>query len=252
MERWLVLPDEQMLFQDDRSISAMEKYMKDHTWDGVISLGDFLDFDSISRWVEHKPRKATAKVAEAFAAGHATLKRRIDILRKKNPKCRYVLIQGNHCARIEDWLDKFPQFEGLIEMEKNLKLDELKVEWVPFWRDPRKIFRKGKATFIHGNYTNQYHSSKMVRQYGTNVFYGHTHDVQEFGLLLGNNTYPIIGKSLGCLCDPKKMDYIRGKPQNWSQAFSTFFFWENGNFNEYTTKIINHSFYSPDGKWYSG
>jgi hypothetical protein len=253
LERWLVLPDEQIPAHDTKTLSAVEKYMADHRWDGVISLGDFLDFNEISRWVEGHPRKYMhSRVKLSLDLAHAILERRVKALRSRNPDCQYILIQGNHEHRIEDFLDTFPQFEGMLEVEKVLDLFQLGIKWVPFWSDPRKVFRKGKATFIHGLYTNQYHAAKHVRAYGTNVYYGHSHDVQEHSLLLGNNTHSIVAKSLGCLCDPNKMEYIKGRPQNWTQAFAVFYFLPNGDFNEYTIKIFNHRFVSPEGKLYEG
>lgn len=225
-------------------------------WDGVISLGDFLDLDMISRWVEGAPRKIENKrVKHAVDMGRMVLEKRVNVLRwgpNGNPKCRYILIEGNHDNRVEQVVDKFPVWEGIIELKTMLGIPELGIEWVPFWSDPRQVFRKGKATFIHGLYTNQYHAAKHVRQYGTNIIYGHSHTVQEHSLVFGANTFAITGKSLGHLSDPKQMAYIRGKPQDWVQAFATFLFWPNGNFNEYTTKIINHAFYGPDEQWYDG
>lgn len=255
-ERWLVLPDEHWPAADKASIRAVEAYMAAHRWDGVVSLGDFLDLDMISRWVENAPRKIEHKrVKYAVDIGRMVLEKRINVLRlgpNGNPKCRYIMIEGNHCNRFEQEIDKRPVWEGLIGFKECLGIDELRIEWVPFWSDPRQVFRKGKATFIHGLYTNQYHAAKHVRQFGTNVIYGHSHTVQEHALVFGANTNAITGKSLGHLTDPKQMDYIRGKPQDWCQAFSTFLFWPNGNFNEYTTKIFNHAFFGPDERYYDG
>jgi len=257
--RWIVLPDEQIPFHDVASIDAVERYMADHRWDGCISLGDFLDFNEISRWVQGKPRQyASARIADSIKVARGALKRRTSILRKRNPLARYVLIQGNHDARVEEFIDQHPYFEGLLEFQTLLGLKEYRVEWVPYWSDNRQKVKVGKATFVHGLRTNKYHAQAMVSSYGRNIFYGHTHDVQEFGLLLGDNAYTVVGKSLGCLCDPNAGDlgsgmrYIRGKPQNWQQSFSVFHFWPNGNFNEYTVKIFDHAFISPEGKWYQG
>lgn len=254
IERWLVYGDLQIPYQDSTTWAVLNQYVADHRWDGIINLGDYIDYEGISRWVADAPRKYMhSRIKLSLEVARSLLERQVDLVRygkNGNPNCKYIYIEGNHENRIEQFLDTFPQFEGMLEVEKTLDLFNLGIQWVPFWTDPRKVFRKGKASFIHGNYINQYHAAKHVRQYGTNVFYGHTHTVQEHSLLLGGNTTAITGKSLGCLCDPSKMEYIRGKPTDWVQAFSTFFFLPNGNFTEYTTKIFNHTFVSPDGKLY--
>lgn len=230
--------------------------MAAHTWDGVICLGDFLDLEMISRWNVDKPRKLEGKrVKHAIDIGRFVLERRTNLLRlgpNGNPDCRYIYIQGNHEFRAEAILDQQPWWEGIIDLQGALNLAQLGVEWVPNWSDPRKAFRKGKATFIHGMYLNQYHAAKTVSRFGTNVFYGDTHTVQEHALVQGNGANAIVGKSLGCLCDPKQMEYIRGKPQNWVQACSTFFFLPDGNFTEYTSKIFHHRFVSPEGVLFDG
>ena len=52
----LVLPDMHCPHEDKRTIAAVYAYMESESWDYVINLGDFLDFNCISRWTKDTPR----------------------------------------------------------------------------------------------------------------------------------------------------------------------------------------------------
>jgi len=55
IEKWIVLPDLQLPFEDPYTLAAVEAYMKDtqaskEPFTGWLQLGDFLDFDELSRF----------------------------------------------------------------------------------------------------------------------------------------------------------------------------------------------------------
>src|SRR5258705_8957295 len=89
-------------------------------------------------------------------------------------------IEGNHENWVEQYVDANPQLTGMLEVESQCHVAERGIHYVPFWRDNKNTVKIGKATFVHGQYTNKYHAAKMVDAYGCNVYYGHTHDVMEY------------------------------------------------------------------------
>lgn len=167
-------------------------------------------------------------------------------VRHKNKDAKIVILQGNHDYRVEVVMDKTPMYEGMLEMETNLRFRERGIEYWKYW-EHGKPYKIGKALFIHGQYTNDAHAKKHALNYNHNLFYGHTHDHQLYSKTTMGRT--IQAESLGTL-SRYDLSYMGKKPSNWSQCIATFYFFPNGNFNHYVSNIINGEFISPEGKFY--
>lgn len=247
--RVIVIPDCQIPYEDERSLRVVEKYMKDNWWDEVIWIGDFMDFDYLSSFNEESPRKLEGKrMKNDYAYAGLIMDRQIEAGSKVNKNCKFTLLEGNHEYRVEKAIDKAPMLEGWVEVPTGLRLAERGVKWVKSW-SKGKVYKVGKANFVHGQYTNKYHASKMVDNYGDNIFYGHTHDVISHSKVLKGKDKTVVGQSLGCLCEYDQ-SYMKGRPSNWQQAFGIFYFQENGYFTYYVPRIFNGRFISPEGKLY--
>lgn len=221
--------------------------MADHRWDEVVYLGDFMDFGLISSHNKDNLRAVAGRQLDnEYAIGSEILDRH----QKLAPHATLTLLEGNHEHRIERYVDANPVLEGKVEVDQGLELTRRKIKWIRFW-SKGDVLKIGKARFIHGAYTNQYHAKKHVEAYGHSVFYGHTHDVQLFSKELKGDNKTIVGQSLGCLCNYNQ-PYMRGKPNKWQQAFAVFYFLPNGHFTYYVPFIFNHTFVSPEGKVYEG
>lgn len=246
-EKWLVLPDPHIPYEDKITYTAIGKYMEDEKWDGLIILGDFLDFNEISKYNQDAPRRKTEKVKETFKAGNAFL----DKLQKTvGKKCQIVLIEGNHDFRVEDYMDKHEELDGLLDIADNLRLKERGIKWVKNW-SKGELFSKGHAKFAHGQFISTHHAKKMAQTYGACIFYGHTHDIMEHPIEYYGDDKTIVGKSLGCTCDYNQK-YLKGNPTKWQQAISVFYFFSDGFFQENTIKIFKHRFVGLNGKVYDG
>ncbi len=253
-ERWLILPDLQLPFEDKRTLKAVEAYIKDvqlsdNPFVGWLQLGDFLDFDEISRWNVGYEASIKGTVKASYDAGNAFLDRHQALMALSGKPCEMVLLEGNHDWRAKDLGRKEPKLAGLLDYSANLRLKDRGIKFVQCW-DKHEIFLKGKAKFIHGNWISKYHAFKHVDSYG-NLFYGHTHDVMEMPKMNYGKDTTYVGKSLGCLCR-YDMPYMQTKPSNWQQAFSEFYFFPDGFFQEITTKIYKHRFVGQNGKVYKG
>ena len=250
MERWIILPDMQVPYEDKRSLAAVEKYMAAHTWDGYLNLGDFLDFNELSTYVDGKPGAVTENVADTFAAGNAILDRHCRLIRRGNVQARMVLLQGNHDYRTVAYSEKHPELRKQLDFETNLRLADRDIEYVESW-EKGKLFRLGNAHFLHGLYINKYHAARMVETFGVCVYYGHTHDCMTYPKITRGNDKTLEAGSLGCLCRYDQR-YLKGAPTNWQQAVSTLYLQPNGNYNLYISRIFNHRFVGPDGVAYEG
>lgn len=232
-------------------VNPLLRYIADERWDGAILLGDLMDLNVISshnlgfpRRVEGQRFKADLDYANEWLDGF------VRSARRHNPSARIVYLEGNHEHRVERYLDANPQLEGTMELPERLRLADRRIEWVRSW-SKGEVLTVGYANFSHGDTTTVYHAAKMARDYGANVFYGHTHDVQEHSMHRKARGVTIKGKSLGCLCkyDP---EWMRGRAMRWQHAFGVFFVWPDGIFQEMTVHVTDGRFVAPTtGKVYT-
>jgi hypothetical protein len=249
-ERWLVLPDMQIPEHDERSVDAVLEYAATQRWDGMLQIGDFLDFAFCSRWTVDNARKVEgSRFLKEYEYGNLILDKIQNAVRKKNPDAKMVVLEGNHDARVEAVVDKTPALEGLIEFESNLKFEERNALYWRYWSH-RKPIVIGKAYFIHGEYLGTHHAKKTAESYGRSVFYGHTHTLQAYTkTTLAEDS--VQAWSIGTL-SRFDLDYMGKRPSSWQQGFAEFFFRPDGSFNHYFTNIFDHTFTASNGKTYQG
>lgn len=247
----IVIPDLQVPYHDKRSLDAVEQYMADERWDEYVNLGDFLDLDMISTYSKGQIRLNEGKrISEVYRKGNEILDRHQAIIRAKNPKAKFNLLEGNHDFRMERYIDEHPETEGMLEIENGLCLEKRNMRYVKCY-SKGELLKLGKAYFHHGLSTTTSHAKKMVEHFGVNIFYGHTHDVQMHSKVQWGKDKTLVGQSLGCLCDYEQ-DYIKQNPTNWQHAFGIFYFMPNGEFTYYVPRILSHRFVAPNGKTYQG
>ena len=211
----------------------------------LILLGDQMDMQAVSHWLENKTRVLEGK---RLLREYRTFDK--DILTPLeeliSPQCKKVFFIGNHEDWIRDAIDKNPQGEGYWEIENNLHLIERGWKIIEL----NKTYNLGKLVLCHGYYTNIYHARKMVDTFGKSVIYGHAHDLQEHTKVTPVNVKDVHkGKCIGCLCDMNP-SYGENRPNRWVHAFSVVYLMPGGFFNEYTPNIVNGRFVFPDGKIY--
>lgn len=249
IEKWIIIPDLQIPYEDTKALSVVEKYMAAHRWDGLLYIGDFLDFDSISSFNIGKPGLTEGKrLSYDFQVANKLLDRHQKIIRSKNPKAKFVLLEGNHEERVKRFLEAHPQLHGLLDVPTLLNLYKRKIEWIESW-SKGLVYKIGKASFTHGLYTNKYHAAKMLDAEAASIFYGHTHDMMCIPRSRRDKADLQVGQSLGCLCQMEQ-SYMKGKPSNWQLGFGVFYFLPDGTYSYYTPRIINYRFVAPDGVLY--
>lgn len=243
----LVIPDLQVPFHCKRSLDAVEQLMGSGKWDEIVQLGDFMDHNSISSHNVGKLRQVEGQTLEKdYEVGNTIL----DRWQRLAPKAKLTILQGNHDERPERLVDAQPQLAGRVETERGLNLKKRGINWVPFWRDKRQHYKIGNAHFIHGLYTNDHHAKKHVMRFGVPIFYGHTHDIQCYPLVLQGEDRTIVGQSMGCLCDYNQA-YMAGAPSNWQQAVGIFTFYPDDFFTPVVIPIFKHRF-SYGGQTFQG
>lgn len=237
--RVLVLPDPHVPNHDVKTLAVVNKFAADVDFDEMVCLGDFMDFDIISKFSMNMLRSLEGKrILRDYEAGNKVLDGWQEAL---GSKCKITLLEGNHDYRMTVLIDKAPQFEGILEVEKNLRLEERGIKWIPSW-SKGELYKIGKLNFMHGDYISKYHASKMADVYGVNLVYGHTHDHQVYEKTTKGDRNPVMAMSLGYLADPTKLKYTRNRPNNWSQLIGVAEIRPNGNFNLTPIRIFDHQF----------
>ena len=122
---------------------------------------------------------------------------------------------------MDQFLDRNPTIEGMIELETALKLKERGYEYYGL----NEPFRLGKVVFVHGLYTVAHHAKKHVIEYGQNVVYGHVHSHQKYTKSNLDNYHS--AESVPCLCELKK-PFLKNGPTAWSHGFAVLYLFKEG------------------------
>jgi hypothetical protein len=226
-QKYIVIPDLHVPEHNPKSLAAVNQYIFEHApWNGLIYLGDVLDFCCISSHNEKNLRAVEGQrlLHDYKIADEEILKAHLKLIRAKNPAARVIWLQGNHEERIERYINANPPMQGLIEPENVLRLRERRIEWIPFWSEG-KVLTIGKCTFLHGRFCSEHHAKAHAIRYGTNsdCFYGHVHDLQCYSNYGGH-----ISQCLGCMCLSPK--WLQGRITRWIQCFAEFQFLPDGHY----------------------
>lgn len=213
VEKCLVVSDLHVPFHDERSVSVALAIAEDIKPEVVVFNGDLVDFYAISRFAKD-PHRALMLQQEIDAAK--------DILhrfRKACPKARMVYVEGNHEARLRNYLiSRAPELAGLavLDLRHLLDLDALRVAYVPS-RGRSAYWRYGVVTIGHfdiARVKSGYTETALIEKRHESVVQGHTHRVADITKTLPDGRV-IGGIGSGCLCD---LDPEYCTDPDWCQA----------------------------------
>lgn len=251
VRRILVLPDIHAPYHNAKAIGAILQYASTQHIDELVQLGDYVDADAVNGHDEGKRRTQEGRrLKDEYDIANELLDQLTDAVRVKNSSAGLVMLKGNHEWRVDRWVDRHPEVEGLIEVEHALRLKARGVKWVESYPHG-DLYQMGKLYALHGAYTNKYHAAKHLDEYGVNLIYGHVHSIQISSKpVFGESHKTIEAISVGCLCD-YDLPYIQGRPTKWQHAFAEVHVWDNGSFNVLPIRIHGGEFSAPTGEFVS-
>ena len=238
-KRALVIPDQHYPIHDKKAINVVLKAIEIVKPTMFINLGDVGEWETVSAWRWKRKKKPPLEyqlpfIDKEIKKVNKEIDRFDEVLNKVKCKKRYILA-GNH----DEWLTygfvaEYPYMKEYT-FEKACKWKERGYKYYEY-NEPLKI---GKVSFIHGAYATQLHSKKHLAEYGENIIYGHTHDIQRYTKTRLGGT--IAAWSLGCLKDmsPKKNKWLQGRLHNWNHAFAIIDWFSNGDFKVEVIDIVN-------------
>tara|TARA_Y100000361_G_scaffold144803_1_gene153253 strand:- start:128 stop:910 length:783 start_codon:yes stop_codon:yes gene_type:complete len=240
VKRAIVTPDKHFPLHDLPAIKVVCKAIELVKPCTYIDLGDTGEWELFSKhyWRdrEQPPLELLIPMLDAEVDGVNEGMDIIDASLDKAKCKKRHFIQGNH----ELWLDNFVTKHPYLPQYKTEKALNLKERGYKYWKYvSTKKLKIGKLNFTHGDYTPIHHAKKHLSQYGENIMYGHTHDIQRFtDTSLGGTK---SAWSMGCLKDMSsdKNKWLRGNLHNWNHAFAIIDWFKNGNFKVEVVEIIN-------------
>ncbi len=228
----VILPDVHLDETVPKDYLPVKNFIRATKPDKIILLGDFMDVSALSGWDLDKKRKMENR---RWKKEIALANKELDFLQKH---CKEIVyIEGNHEDRVQRYLDKNPEMEGLIEVQEMLRLKERGIKWVKM----NDLYKCGDMYFTHGMYTNKYCAQKHLSELGCNICFGHGHKTQT-AFQNQSMAKPVMSYQLGTLGD-KAPDYMRNRPANWINQFAVMYVEPNhGNFNLYPINVIKGKF----------
>jgi len=251
LKRVLVVPDIHIPFHDKRAINLVEQRMTTFKPDMIIMLGDLLDFPTLhKRATDEVVQAMSSVISRDYETAQKILKRWKELSQTEDnlSGAKIILLEGNHEDRVNRLLRRQPDLVGSLEVPLRLKGKSVNFTWVPSW-SKSETFQVGKANFCHGFSAARSHVNVMGRDFGDNIFYGHTHDFDSANFRRLGRDYTYVAQSCGHLADPKKLanQWQKGRPNNWQQGWLEFYFTPQGHFQYYIIRIIKGRVILPDG-----
>jgi len=214
VKKIVVVSDIQSPFHDVGAVNALKRFIYAYQPDRVVSVGDEIDFQSISRWSKGtelewersigRDRDITVKILEDLTVD--------------------TIVRSNHSDRLYNKIRfSAPGFLGLpeLEIEKFLHLDELGID---YYHEPVEI--APNWLLMHGDEGNVQPTAGatalgLAKRSGMSVVCGHTH---RMGLLhytqaWVNGSKAVWGMEVGHLMNEKHAKYIRGGLFTWQKGF---------------------------------
>ena len=259
----VVVGDQQAPFHDKGLHELFCGWLKENAPDELVSLGDTVDFPTISR---HKPDpENAAEVNECIQSGYDLLRD----YRASAPTTRMRKLAGNHDERLRNFLLERHRTVSLYGVKQAdtpegkgeqalgpkflMRLDELKIEYVdpegPY--DLAQINLSPKLAVRHGWIARKGSGTSALdtlEHLGYSVIVGHTHRQS----LVYKTTHDIDGApttltaaEAGCMCRVNQMPIDGRRWPNyspvpdWQQGFSTVTIHPDGLFRIDNATYVN-------------
>ncbi len=238
IQKTVLLPDIHYPHYDERVMDSVGQFIMEYNPDELVYMGDQMSLDCISGWNRNKP---LLKEGQRLIKDYNNFNEDVLLVHENltNKNTRRIYMTGNHEQRIDWYIERNPELEGLIGIDRNLKLTERGYKVLPY----NGIYKIGKLSITHGFYYNKYHANRHLEAFEGNVVYAHVHNPQMMA-----KVSPVDRKgyhtatSLPCLCNIKP-DYKKNAPNFWINGFGIVeHLPATGYFNVYTIIIIDGSF----------
>ena len=190
-----IISDVHYPFHNESAIKVMLNMVQHFRPKNVIIDGDFFDCDTISRF-NREPQEPGA-FKKQIEGG-------CEIIRKIQRYSSVTIVQGNHEARLDKYInEKAPELHNIISIEGliNNELD-IDIKYVKTIPSESMMTLRDDLLVGHWNAARKYtcYTAKaLVERFQTNIVQAHTHRLGEYSIRTWGKT--LYGWESGCLCD---------------------------------------------------
>ena len=215
----VAVPDLQVPYHTPKAVKNLATFIKKFNPTTVVSVGDEMDFQTISKWsrgtiLEYegsigKDRDATCRILEDLQVSH--------------------MARSNHTDRLFNYISlKAPGLLGLpeVSLQSFLRMKEL---GITYHEDPYEL--APGWLLMHGDEGSQNTTAGMTalglaKRTNMSVICGHTHrqaSIPFTQAYSGGEIRTIYGFEAGNLMDYSKAKYIKGGMTNWQHGFGLLY-----------------------------
>lgn len=187
----LVIPDAHVSpGQDLTRFKKLGQLIVDKQPDRIISLGDFLSLDSMSGWDLAKSGNMEGKrYSEDIQAGKDALQLMLQPLKNMQGQQRYagasvytprmVFIKGNHCDRVDRYLETRPELKEHMSVDKDLELNKFGFSDIVAYRESIEfdgvLFTHAPMNAANQPVSGKYAIHRAAEMTAKSLVFGHTH-----------------------------------------------------------------------------
>lgn len=179
MKQFLIVPDVHFPYECQNFIKLTYKILRSQKFDGIVQLGDALDFWQLSTYDKDPSRKNT--IMDDIDQWNKVLTKWSSLLPRN---AEIHLLEGNHEFRLHRYIARHARdlHEIVRPMPELLNLKERNAsgsvvfKWHPY--NKWSSCQIGDCTLLHGFYFNQHVAATNLAKYRRNIICGHTHRVQ--------------------------------------------------------------------------
>lgn len=231
-----------------KALNSALEFIEDFKPDTIILGGDQLDCGCISHWNADKPLYREKLRLKTELDGFYS---NVLVPLQESSCSELVWLKGNHEVWIDQFIEKHPQLQGMLEPETYFSLRD--VGWEV--KEQGEFFKLGKLHFVHGDVilngrTTVVNPAKyLVDQTRVSIRAGHIHTYYAYTDINGLDSSDYhTGVTIPCLSNLNPT-FLKNKPTRIVNGFNYGYVYPNGNFNDFVV-IINNGKFVVDGKMY--
>lgn len=179
MKTYLIVPDLHISYQDSNFIRLTYKLLKDIRFNGIVQLGDALDFWQLSTYDKDPSRKNT--IMDDIEEWNDILTKWSSLLYRNS---EIHLLEGNHEFRLHRYISRHAKelheivrpIPELLKLKERTASGNVIFKWHPYakWNS----LMLGDCVLLHGFYFNQHTAMTNLKKYRCSTISGHTHRMQ--------------------------------------------------------------------------
>ncbi len=208
MKRWAIINDWHIPKHDKAKVKTWFDIMRDWQPDAIDINGDFMNMESVGRWVHGRPEEYVERLAMEEAEAGVKM---LSAIRALAPEADMVYREGNHEKRLREYVSRnAPALADLVTLDSVLRLTKLGIAYRSYDDAPDERF--GGYHLHHGSLADV---GREIDKYKVSMICGHSHRLSSTRSSGLNQTW--TGLEGGHMVDLSMVHYQQHF--NWQHGF---------------------------------